>query len=372
MHTIDAGSRGADGVRLGDVDRDGQLDIITGWEEGGAIRICFQPAGNTIRNLWPVAQVGSVKSPEDAVFADINKDSWLDVVTCCEGKEQAIYVHLNPGKSIRHVRDGSLWETSVVSCSRGVTRWMFCQPLKDSFILGSKDPNAQIAELTGAVSTTPTITSLRKSGWIMSLRRFDVDQDGDADIIYSDRKGTKRGIGWLEYRSERIAKQWVDHTIGGQDHEVMFLDVTADAGKPTITCNTRNGHLLELTPSDRVHDSWIADQIPHPANVGDGKGVAIGDLNNDGIMDLACSCEHAESKSGVYWLERCASTSPESPDSWQFHDISGSDAGIKFDRIELLDVDQDGDLDLITCEERDNLGVIWYENPLKRFTDVVF
>ena len=26
-------------------------------------------------------------------------------------------------------------------------------------------------------------------------------------------------------------------------------------------------------------------------------------------------------------------------------------------------MDADGDLDLLTCEERENLGVFWYENP---------
>ena len=46
-----------------------------------------------------------------------------------------------------------------------------------------------------------------------------------------------------------------------------------------------------------------------------------------------------------------------------FHDISGTAEGVKFDRIHIMDVDSDGDLDVITCEERDNLGVIWYENP---------
>ena len=45
-----------------------------------------------------------------------------------------------------------------------------------------------------------------------------------------------------------------------------------------------------------------------------------------------------------------------------FHDIAGPQ-GIKFDRIELLDLDLDGDLDVMTCEERENLGVVWYENP---------
>ena len=45
-------------------------------------------------------------------------------------------------------------------------------------------------------------------------------------------------------------------------------------------------------------------------------------------------------------------------------DISGSD-GVKHDLVELLDLDGDGDLDVLTCEERKNLGVFWYENPLK-------
>lgn len=53
--------------------------------------------------------------------------------------------------------------------------------------------------------------------------------------------------------------------------------------------------------------------------------------------------------------------------TWIDHEISGS-AGSKFDRIELVDLDGDGDLDAMTTEENfgpDSLGmgVIWYENP---------
>ncbi len=46
------------------------------------------------------------------------------------------------------------------------------------------------------------------------------------------------------------------------------------------------------------------------------------------------------------------------------NDIAGR-VGTKFDLIELLDLDQDGDLDVITCEEVENLGVVWYENPAR-------
>jgi len=39
--------------------------------------------------------------------------------------------------------------------------------------------------------------------------------------------------------------------------------------------------------------------------------------------------------------------------------------GRKFDLLQLVDLDQDGDLDVITCEEADNLGLIWFENPIR-------
>ena len=53
----------------------------------------------------------------------------------------------------------------------------------------------------------------------------------------------------------------------------------------------------------------------------------------------------------------------------QTFDLSGK-GGSKFDRIELLDLDGDGDLDVITCEENGGknsrgLGLIWYENPTR-------
>jgi hypothetical protein len=55
---------------------------------------------------------------------------------------------------------------------------------------------------------------------------------------------------------------------------------------------------------------------------------------------------------------------------WTDHEISGP-LGSKFDRIELIDLDGDGDLDAMTTEENFGpeslgLGAIWYENPTIR------
>jgi len=89
----------------------------------------------------------------------------------------------------------------------------------------------------------------------------------------------------------------------------------------------------------------------------------VGDINKDSRQDIVLDCSDADGeKSGVIWM----SYEGEFSDwKWRFHEIS-EPKGVKYDRIELIDLD--GDLDLLTCEERQGgvgtgLGVIWYENP---------
>ncbi|MCA9065160.1 MAG: VCBS repeat-containing protein, partial [Planctomycetaceae bacterium] len=127
MHVIDDASRGADGVRLADINQDGLPDIATGWEEGGQIRICFHPGEANVREKWPSVCVGRVRSPEDAVPVDVNGDGLLDIVSCCEGNEQAVYVHLNPG--LAAVQDSDQWTTQAIAPFTDASRWMYCLPV---------------------------------------------------------------------------------------------------------------------------------------------------------------------------------------------------------------------------------------------------
>lgn len=110
-----------------------------------------------------------------------------------------------------------------------------------------------------------------------------------------------------------------------------------------------NGHTTNASP------------LPLPPNTGSGKALALGDINLDGKKDLVFTCEHAKDLHGVMgYLQQGSLKSP----NWVPFDIGGK-TGTKFDRIELIDLDKDGDLDLLTCEEREGLGVIWYENPTR-------
>ena len=99
--------------------------------------------------------------------------------------------------------------------------------------------------------------------------------------------------------------------------------------------------------------------------MGHSKGVRAGDVNLDGRMDIVLSCASAEAPlSGMVWLEYSSSVFDQ---EWIAHEISGPD-GSKYDRVELIDLDGDGDLDAMTTEENFGpeslgLGAIWYENP---------
>ncbi len=355
-HIIDGSSQGADGVRLADANGDGLLDIATGWEEGGKVRIYFNPGPREAVRPWPAATIGSVPSPEDAVFVDLDGDGALDVVSSTEGNSQTLFVHWARN-----------WLTQPLVTGR---QWMFALPFDMDgdngidLVVGSKNEDAIIGWLESPRNPRDvaawSLHRLYKAGWIMSLIARDMDADGDLDVLATDRRGPRRGALWLENPS------WQEHRIGPLDaYEAMFAaaaDLNGDKLEDVVVAS-REPNTIQIHRRMSVEGlAWSTSSIPLPEGAGTGKGVAIGDLDLDGRMDIAFTCENAvDGREGVMWLSYDGS--PFSG-HWQAHSISGPE-GIKFDRIELLDLDRDGDLDLITCEERDNLGVIWYENPTR-------
>jgi hypothetical protein len=369
-HVIDGSSRGADGVRLADVDGDRRLDIVTGWEQGGVIRVYRHPGEARVRDAWPAVTVGKVRSPEDAVFADLDGDGRLDVVSCCEGKQRTVQFHFAP-RAAEDYWTASAWTTATVPCTAGKQLWMYALPMDIDgqhgidVVVGSKESHAAIGWLQAPAEPRDvsqwSYHRLREAGWMMSLESHDMDSDGDLDLLASDRKQSRRGVFWLENPGAMQARRhagWNEHAIGGSDREVMFLarGRIGTRRDDSIACAVRGGDLTLFHPEA---SGWQMEAIPLPAGYGTGKGVGIGDLDGDGDGDLAFSCEHAKGQlAGVGWFEYTGQASQP----WRARALGGPE-GVKFDRIELLDLDSDGDLDLLTCEEADNLGVIWYENP---------
>ncbi len=369
-HTIDDSSRGADGVRRADVNGDGWPDFVTGWEEGGLVRVYLHPGPASVRDRWPAVTVGEVGSPEDALLVDLDRDGAWDVVSCCEGRQRTVFVHWAPSSAEQYLEPAK-WTTAPLPCTAELQQWMFAAPLAVNgrsgvdLVVGSKSTSGAIGLLVAPRRprdlTAWQYVRLRDAGWIMSLIVHDLDRDGDLDILFSDRKGLRSGVSWLEQPAAQFAldpRQWREHVVGLAGQEVMFLSLDLSTGAepvPRIFAATHHGRIAEL---HRAAGGWREQTVANPFAAPHGKGIAVGDLDLDGDLDLVHSTEPPRVASGVAWLE-------STPDGYRTHAISGP-AGQKFDLLELVDLDGDGDLDVITCEERDNLGVIWFENPARQ------
>ena len=367
-HVIDASDKGADGVRLADVNGDGLPDIATGWEQSGVVKAYLHPGAEKAASEWPSVVVGKVASPEDAVFADIDGDGKFEVISSTEGEEKTIYVHQLKGETFL---DSAGWETRPLVRSAGKNQWMYAEPMdldgngSTHLVAGSKNDFAAIGSwrFPSTPSGRASWSRWYGAGWVMSIVAHDMNGDGALDIVASDRKGPRRGALWFQNMPGSAA--WPEYRIGPEgEHEAMFLDVgdLDGDGLIDVLMAVRSGSIQFFRGMSNRGNNWRAYTINIPEGFGAAKSVAIGDIDLDGAMDLVFSCAAADGAlSGVGLLRHSGDPTAA---HWAVTDVSGPD-GTKFDRVELLDLDGDGDLDILTCEEKALDGVIWYENPTR-------
>ncbi len=369
-HTIDSSSKGADGVKLADLNRDGRPDIVTGWEEGGAVRVYLHPGPGKATAPWPQVTVGNVARPEDAIMVDLDGDGRMEVVSATEGKSRTIYVHWP-----QTADPLGAWKTEAMPCTQGRQSWMFILPMDIDrqngidLVVGSKANGAAVGWLQSPKDPRDlaawTYHSFRPAFWVMSLLAADINGDGFADILFSDRRGPGGGIGWLKNpgRDRTAGSQWTEHHLadGGEKQGPLFMDyadVDGD-GKREIVAAVQPCRVAIF--SREPAGTWITQSLNLTGGIGNAKAVSVGDLNGDGRPDLVVSFEGAKGPlTGLVWIE-------QTTHGWKMHDLGGPD-GVKYDLVPLLDLDGDGDLDVVTTEERDQLGVVWYENPAVRGT----
>lgn len=343
------------------------MDIATGWEEGGVVRVYLNPGREKSKDAWPRVTVGRVKNVEDAVFADLDGDGTLDVVSSCEGKTRAMYVHWGPNDKAKLLEEDA-WQTEPIPVTVGKQMWMYCLPMDVDqsngidLIVGSKNKGAAVGWLQSPENPRDLkawrYEKIEDAGWIMSIEHYRNEAFDYEFVLVTDRRGPTRGV-------YRIPDHGLEASaIQRNQAEYMFADAVPhpDDGLYTLMAVATRDGLIQLyddLPSQRSFGPPVS--VPNPFGIKHGKAVAIGRINKDWQADIVVSfnTQREKNKPGVAWVQMLPDKDPR---DWPAHDISGLE-GKKFDRLELIDLDGDGDLDVLTCEEADNLGVIWYENP---------
>jgi hypothetical protein len=373
-HTIDDSLRGADGVRVADVNGDGLPDVVTGWEESGFSRAYLHPGTDAVRNPWPAVTVGATPNVEDAVWADIDGDGNMDVVSSLEGQARVVVVSFAPDDPTDFL-DPAAWRTEEIPATRG-RLWMYAMPMDVDgrhgidLVIGGKRSEGMIGWLESPADPRQLadwkLHPISPAGWVMSIEAVDMNNDGLLDVLVSDRADSPvNGVHWFEHPSDpdALPDPWKAHPVGSGTRRPAFLAPVLDAGARVRGAVVPSGgsRLSLFRRLDDSGESWSEHKIPYPQRLGAPKAAAVGDIDLDGVPDVVVSCSNLSGRrDGVVWLPGAAEPLDEIPEK---QGISGAQ-GEKFDRVELLDLDGDGDLDVLTTEEMQLFGVIWYENPL--------
>ncbi len=190
-HTIDASSEGADGVKPGDVNDDGLMDLVVAWEDSGEVKAYLNPGLDQSWTRWPSLRVGQVSSVEDAVFVDLDSDGSMDVVRCAEGDTRSIFIHWAPDDFSRYL-DSSAWTTEPLPAAQNTREWMFCLPMQVDgmngidLVAGAKGDAVQVGWFQAPDDPRDLDAwrwySIADSGWTMTLIAIDMDGDDDLDV----------------------------------------------------------------------------------------------------------------------------------------------------------------------------------------------
>ena len=393
LHVVDNSVKGPDGTKLADFNRDGLPDIVTGWESAGITRLYLHPGIDKVKELWPAVTVGKTTKAEDALPVDLDGDGAIDIVSSCELKQLSLFVHWGP-KDPKLLLDPKAWKQERFTALEGKTAWMYAEPIRltsggpPDLVVGGKGIEKNGPSTLGLLLAPKerrdvakyTYKPLATITWVMSIEVRDMDGDRDADILYSDKHGTTAGVWWLENpgpTADARTSEWKNHRLTPVNYEsCSFLrsadvdqdgldDIVVLADLPSKLFKTllEKRRITILRRRDATGLAWEPIELAVPPLTGQPKGVGVTDIDGDGRQDLAITSTGADGEQiGAYWLQQ-----PESLKSaiWKVHNIAGP-IGIKYDHANLVDLDQDGDLDLLSTEENEagtGLGVIWYENP---------
>nr|WP_257469951.1 FG-GAP-like repeat-containing protein [Prochlorococcus marinus] len=345
-------------IVLADLDGDGDLDIISsgGWyENDGAANPSFSDRG--------------VVGNESAVHvADIDSDGDLDIV--------AAYEHTD---TIRwYENDGAAnpsFSTTVITTSADYAHDVYIADIDgdgDLDIISASNNDDKIAwyENDGAANPTFT-TSIIATNADEAREVFigDVDNDGDLDIVSASR--TDGAIAWYEndgaanpsFTSSDIVNS-LDGSGGKTD--VHLADIDGDGDLDIVAADYDRNPVVWYENDGAANPSWTAQSIvgypdtsPTSQHIIYGVGVHVDDVDNDGDLDIISAVTAGTTK--VAWYENDGAPNP----GWTARDIDISNKG--FYEVASGDLDNDGDIDFLSAASSG--GITWYESDVASNND---
>ncbi|MFC1600778.1 FG-GAP-like repeat-containing protein [Candidatus Sumerlaeota bacterium] len=330
-------SGSVDGVRsvaAADIDADGDLDVVGAAREGN--EIVWWENVNGHGDSWTTHSIGSdFLQPLWAHVGDIDRDGNVDVLGASfEGGQIAWWRNVNG--------DGSSWTKNLVDGSFGEAFNAYPCDLDgdgDLDILGTSRDLHDVAwwENTNGLGTVWSKRIIDGDfGGAADARAGDIDGDGDLDVLAAAH--VDYDIAWWE-NVDGAGSSWIKHSVDlevpGAD-SVFAVDMDRDGDLDVLGCGYRVDEVKWWENTDRVGDTWVPHTVD--ANFDAVMAVYPADLDNDGDMDIVGAARDAHQ---VRWWENTTGTGSV----WKTHHVANN--FMNAFSTWVADLDGDGDQDII-------------------------
>ena len=340
--SLDSSFSAAAALTFADLDGDGDLDAVAAGS--GELAIWFNSDSGA---SWTHQSVDTgVTAPTALVVADFDGDGDQDFAAADPGANTLSWYENSLG-------DGSTWiRTDVVTTESGVGAVDAADMDGDGDLdlLSAAGTQERMAwwsyDDVSGFSSTPVVVASSLVG-IRGIEAVDLDGDGDWDVLAT----ADGAVRWFE--SSASGATWTSHTLDGTlDSPVAVTagDLDGDGDLDVAVSEVAMAG-DEVIVYENSGGTWNRADI---ASVDGPQALAALDFDRDGDLDLVGSALDDDT---VFWLEHPGADSWT--DTWTFRAVQGMAGGPQ--QIALGDLDLDGDLDLGAALVVDG-ALNWYEN----------
>ncbi len=280
--TVLGGADGPSGFAYGDIDNDGDIDVIDG-SQSGTLRVHRNNGAGQL-TLLPTIPGQNIGQYETNVFSDVNNDGILDIVNGSDGSLGGISILFGNGNgTFKSAVSYDLFDTAGHLNTDEVLKLadLNGDAIEDIAIVQAGGVlSVLFGNSNGSFTAGTTYTSLAGGG-VAELMLSDFDSDGDVDIL--TKTANARFTLQLNNGSGTFSTSYtfsVGTSTTSWDFELLDID---EDGKLDIATGDASGNLyIAIANGNGTFKAGVSYADP----AGNALRLSAGDVNGDGVTDL--------------------------------------------------------------------------------------